>query len=65
MKEFRNNEAVINLAVVMATAEGLVQHHDVSLLAKHKGPIAITKHWAIMLSMHYVKGRGNTKANPM
>ena len=44
--ELRNNGAVINTAIVMATAEGLVQHHDVNLLAKHGRPIAITKHWA-------------------
>ena len=48
----------------MATAEGLVQHHDVNLLAKLGGPIAITKHWArsLLLRMHYVKRWGNTKA---
>jgi len=57
VKELWNNGAVINIAIVMATAEGLVQHHDVSLLAKHGEPIAITKHWArsLMLRMHYVK----------
>jgi len=42
VKELRNNGAVINTAIVMATAEGLVQHHGVNLLAKHGGPIAIT-----------------------
>ena len=41
VKELQNNRAVINAAIVMATAEGLVQHHDVNLLAKHRGPIAI------------------------
>ena len=46
VKELQNNGAVINIAIVMATAEGLVQHHDVNLLAKHRGPIAIIKHRA-------------------
>ena len=69
VKELRSNEAIINTAIVMATAEGLVQHHDVNLLAKQGGPIAITKHWArsLLLRMHYVKRRGNAKAkvNPL
>jgi len=34
LKELQNNGAVINTAIVMATAEGLVQHHDLNLLAK-------------------------------
>ena len=39
--ELQKNGAVINTAIVMATAEGLIQHHGVSLLAKHRGPIAM------------------------
>lgn len=63
VKELRANGAIINTAIVMATGEGIVQHHDMNLLAKHGGPIAITKPWAqsLLTRMHFVKRRGNTK----
>ena len=64
MKHLHTNGAVINTTIVMATAEGIVQHHDVNLLAKHGGPIAITKPWArsLLTKMQFVKRRGNTKS---
>ena len=46
VKELHASGAIINTAIVMATGEGIVQHHDMNLLAKHGGPIAITKLWA-------------------
>ena len=64
LKALRANGAVINTAVVMATADGIIRNHDSSLLAENSGPIAITRHWAssIMTRMNYVKRRGNSKA---
>jgi len=61
LMELRNNGAVINIAIVIATAEGLVQYHDLN--AKHGGPIAIIKHWArsFMLRMHYSVRQGISK----
>lgn len=58
MKALCANGAVINTAVVIATADGIIWNHDSSLLAENSGPIAITKHWAslIMTQMNYVKG---------
>ena len=63
VKELHTNGAIINTAIVMATAEGIVQHHDMNMLAKHGGPIAITKPWAqsLLTRMQFVKRRGNTK----
>ena len=63
VKELRTNGAIINTAIIMATAEGIVQHHDMNMLAKHGGPIAITKPWAqsLLTRMQFVKRRGNTK----
>ena len=64
LKALRANGAVINTAIVMATADGIIWNHDSSLLAKNGGHIAITKHWAssIMTRMKFVKRRGNSKA---
>ena len=51
------NGAVINTAVVMATADGIIQNHDSSSLVKNGGSIVIIKHWAssIMTWIKYVK----------
>ena len=46
LKEMRANGTIINTAIVMATDEGIVQHYAMNLLAKHLGPIAVTKLWA-------------------
>jgi len=63
VKEMRQRGVIINTAVVMAAAEGIVKHHDANLVADD-GPITITKHWArsLLTRMHFVKRRGNTKA---
>ena len=64
LKALRANGAVINTAIVLATADGIIRNHDSSLLAKNGGSIVITKHWAssIMTRMNFVKRRGNSKA---
>ena len=55
VKELRANGAIISTAIVIATGEGIVQHHDMNLLAKHRGSIAITKPWAqpLLTRMHF------------
>ena len=44
LKQLRANGAVINTAIVMATAEGIVQNEDSNLLAKNGGTIVLSKH---------------------
>ena len=57
LKQLRSNGAVINTAIVMATAEGIVNNEDSNLLAKNGGTIVLSKHWAcsIMTRMNFVK----------
>jgi len=63
VKEMRKTGVVINTAVVMAAAEGIVKHHDANLI-EDDGPITITKDWArsLLTRMHFVKRRANSKA---
>ena len=60
----RSNGAVINSAIVMACAEGLVKSHDSNLLQCNGGHIVFTKFWAqsLLLRMGSVKRRATTKA---
>ena len=46
LKQPRANVAVINTAIVMATAESIVQSEDSNLLAKNRGTMLLSKHWA-------------------
>ena len=63
VKEIHTTGVVINTAVVMAAAEGIVKHHDANLV-EDDGPITIAKDWArsLLMRMHFVKRRANTKA---
>ena len=63
LKQLRENGAVVNTAIVMATAEGIVRNHDSSLLASNGGSVVITKNWAksLMTRMNFVKRWANTK----
>ena len=64
LKQLRANGAVINTAIVMATAEGIIQNEDSNLLAKNGGTIVLSKHWvrSLMTRMNFVKQRGNSKS---
>ena len=64
LRQLRVNGVVINTAMVMATAEGIVHNKDSNLLAKNGGPILITKYWAksLMIQMNFVKRKATTKA---
>ena len=60
----RDAGAVINTAIVMAEATGIVQNHNSRLLKCNGGHIEITKYWALSLleRMGYVKRKSSTKA---
>ena len=61
LKQLHANGAVINTAIVMALAEGIVQRNGSNLLAKNGGTIVLSKHWvrSIMERMNFAKRRGN------
>ena len=56
--------AVINSAITIAVAEGIVKKHNSNLLMCNGGHISLTKTWAqsILKRMGYVKRRASTKA---
>ena len=60
----RENGAVVNTAIAIACAEGIVRNKDSNLLAPNGGHIALTKHWGrhLLRRMGYVKRRASTKA---
>ena len=62
----RENGAVINTAIAIACAEGIVKSHDSNLLESNGGHIHLTKFWAkyLMQRMGLVKRRASTKAKP-
>ena len=45
-KEMHSKGAIVNTAIVMVCAEGVVMHHNSNLLAFSSGHIAISKDWA-------------------
>ena len=63
IKRLRENGAVINTAIVMAVAEGIVMGHDSNLLKANGGHIACNKNWAksVLSRLGYVKRRASTK----
>ena len=64
LKAFRENGAVVNTAIAMACAEGVIKAHDSNLLECNGGHISLTKTWAkyLMHRMGFVKRRASTKA---
>ena len=62
-KCLRERGAIVNTAVVLGAAKGIVEKTDQMLLSENNGPIALTKTWAASLlhRMGFVKRRGNTK----
>ena len=56
--------AVVNTAIAIACAKGLVKCHDSNLLVCNGGHILLTKHWAkyLLERMEFVKRRASTKA---
>ena len=58
------NGAVVNTAIVMSCAEGIIKNHNSNLLASNGGHILLTKDWgkSILRRMGFVKCRASTKA---
>ena len=61
LSTLRSNGAVVNTAIAIACAEGII---DSNLLECNGGHIRLTKSWAkcLMLRMGFVKRRASTKA---
>lgn len=64
LSALRENGAVVNTAITIACAKGIVRCHDSNLLECNGGHISITKHWAkyLMERMGFAKRRASTKA---
>ena len=60
----RANGAVVNTAIAIGCAEGIVKSNDSNLLASNGGHIVLSKHWAKHLPSRigFVKRRASTKA---
>ena len=65
IKSLREAKAVINSAIVISAAEGIVKSHDSNLLESNGGHIKCTKHWAkhFLNRLGYVKRKATTKAS--
>ena len=55
---------VVNTAIVISAATGIVRRHNSNLLATNGGHIVLTKHWAqyMLHRMGYVKRKATSKA---
>ena len=60
----REAGGVVNTAIVIAAATGIVRRHNSNLLAANGGHIVLTKHWAhyMLQRMVYVKRKATSKA---
>ena len=60
----RANGAVVNTAIAIECAEGIVKSKDSRLLASNGGHIVLSKHWGthVLARMGFVKRRVSTKA---
>ena len=63
----REARGVVNTAIVIAAATGIVRRHNSNLLATNGGDIVLTKHWAryMLQRMGYVKRKATNKAKVM
>jgi hypothetical protein len=64
IRTLRKSGAVINTAICIAVAEGIVNAHDKQLLTCNGGPITLKKSWAqsLLHRMNMVKRRGSCTA---
>ena len=60
----RATAGVVNTAIVLTAAEGIVAATDRSLLRQHGGSLVLTKAWAksLLIRMGFVKRKGSTSA---
>ena len=63
LNALRANRAVVNTAIAIGCAEGIVKNKDSNLLASNGGHIALSKHWGkhLLTRMGYVKCTGYVK----
>ena len=64
LNTLRANGAVVNTAIPIGCAEGIIRCKDSNLLVANGGHIALTKRWSKHLLEHmgFVKRRASTKA---
>ena len=64
VKSLRENGGMVNSAIVMAGAEGIIKSYDSNLLKENGRHIVCSKSWAksILHRLGYVKRRASTKA---
>lgn len=64
LKALCANGAVVNTAIAIGCAEGIIRNKDSNLLAANGGHIALTKSWAkdLLDRIGFVKWRASTKA---
>ena len=60
----REDGAVVNTKITIASTKGVILSHDANLLAANGGHIELTKHWAksFLQRMGFVKRKGTTKS---
>lgn len=60
----RKSAGVVNTAIVLACAEGIVKSHDSNMLTANGGHLVLTKNWgkSILRRMGFVKRRASTAA---
>ena len=65
IKSLREAKAVINTAIVVSAAEGIIKSYNGGLLESNGGHIKCTKHWAkhFLTRLGYVKQKATTKAS--
>ena len=64
MIALRDRGGVVNTAIVLACAEGIVKNHDSNLLAANGGHLVLTSNWgkSLLRRMGFVKRRVSTTA---
>ena len=64
MTALRERGGVVNTAIVLACAEGIIKNKDSNLLATNGGHIALTRNWgkSLLRRMGFVKRRVSTSA---
>ena len=62
MLDFRECATVVNTAIAIGCAQGLVKHYNSNLLECNGGPIVLTKSWAksLLQRMGFVKRRASS-----
>ena len=64
LTSLRDHGAVVNTAIAISCAEGIVKNKDSNLLASNGGHIVLSKYWGknLLKRMGFVKRRASTKA---